>query len=153
MQRDKLIDIAKGFGILLVVFAHTYKGDISSVIYYFHMPMFFILTGCALTYSKSTAIKWKRLCSSIILPYIVFSLITFAYWTFVESRFRPMHDNEVIPGLGGVISYKWQQFINILTAIDSKDAFIYNIVLWYLPCLFVCRILYILLNKTKYPIM
>lgn len=45
-RRDKLIDIAKGVGILLVVFAHTYSGILSGAIYYFHMPLFFMLTGC-----------------------------------------------------------------------------------------------------------
>lgn len=141
MLRDTLIDTAKGVGILLVVFAHIYKGNITDIIYYFHMPLFFILTGCALTYSKNTTIKWERLFSGIITPYLVFSLITFIYWTFFESKYRPTHDNDVIPWLSDIISYKLQQIINIFAAIDTKDAFIYNIVLWYLPCLFTCRIL------------
>lgn len=152
MQRDKLIDITKGLGILLVIFAHTYKGEASGMVYYFHMPLFFILTGCALTYSKSTSIKWERLFMGIFVPYLVFSLITFTYWAFIESKFRPIHDNGVFPCLNGFVSYKVQQFINIFTAIDTEDAFIYNIVLWYLPCLFACRVLYGLTNKTKYPI-
>lgn len=50
-KRDKNIDIVKGIGILLVVFAHIFHN--SGIIYQFHMPLFFILSGAAMTYSKS----------------------------------------------------------------------------------------------------
>lgn len=153
MKRDSIIDIAKGLGILMVVFAHTYKGDVQSIIYLFHMPLFFILTGCALSYSKTNDIKWKRLFNGIIIPYLFFSLITYGYWTLIESRLRPVHNGEIIPWLSHLISFKGQQFINIFTALDTKDAFIYNVVLWYLPCLFMCRVIYAKLSKSKYSIL
>lgn len=145
--------MAKGIGILLVIFAHTYKGDATSLVYYFHMPLFFILTGCALTYSKSLGIKWESLFRGLVIPYLTFSLITFAYWLLVESRFRPIHDSVVIPGLAGWVGFKWQQFINIFTAIKTEDAFIYDVVLWFLPTLFVCRLLYSLTSKGKHQMM
>lgn len=47
-NRDKSLDIMKGIGILLVVFAHVYHN--SGIIYQFHMPLFFILSGAAMTY-------------------------------------------------------------------------------------------------------
>lgn len=50
-MRDRSLDIMKGIGILLVVFAHVYHN--SGLIYLFHMPLFFILSGAAMTYSKS----------------------------------------------------------------------------------------------------
>lgn len=152
MQRDVLIDITKGLGILLVVLAHTYSGGLQDIIYYFHMPLFFVLTGCALTYSKTNDIKWKRLFKGILVPYLVFSLFMFVYWSLIESKFRPIHDGNVIPWLSNIISFKTQQFVNIFIAMDSQDAFIYDIVLWYLPCLLMCRILYSKINKTKYPL-
>lgn len=152
IRRDTLIDAAKGIGILLVIFAHTYKGDVTSLVYYFHMPLFFVLTGCALTYSKSLGIKWKSLFKGLVIPYLAFSLITFVYWLLVESRFRPIHDNAIIPELTGWVGFKWQQFINIFTAINTEDAFIYDVVLWFLPTLFVCRLLYSISSKSKYQI-
>ena len=41
------IDIAKGIGILLVVFGHLTVGkqNVYSFIYSFHMPLFFLLSG------------------------------------------------------------------------------------------------------------
>ena len=41
-QRIQWIDSAKGFGILLVVYAHLFEFG-TSLIYLFHMPLFFIL--------------------------------------------------------------------------------------------------------------
>lgn len=51
IKRDQRLDIMKGIGILLVVFAHVFHK--SGIIYLFHMPLFFILSGAAMTYSKS----------------------------------------------------------------------------------------------------
>lgn len=43
-KRAEYLDIAKGIGILLVVWAHA-KGPFSSYIYQFHMPLFFLISG------------------------------------------------------------------------------------------------------------
>ena len=48
-DRIEWIDIAKGFGILLVILGHTIAYDCSHIvynsIYSFHMPLFFFLSG------------------------------------------------------------------------------------------------------------
>jgi len=46
-KRFEYIDVAKGLGILLVIFGHLYPcgGRLSSVIFSFHMPLFFFLSG------------------------------------------------------------------------------------------------------------
>lgn len=43
-QRDAVVDIAKGIGILLVVYGHL-KNPFNPFIYAFHMPLFFFLSG------------------------------------------------------------------------------------------------------------
>ena len=45
---------------------------------------------------------------------------------------------------------KLQQFINIFLAVNSKSAFAYNIVLWFLPCLFVAEYIYSFIKSSKY---
>lgn len=53
-QRLAFIDIAKAFGIILVVLGHTVgAGEIHDYIYSFHMPLFFIIYGFTT--------KWKPL--------------------------------------------------------------------------------------------
>lgn len=145
IKRDRSLDIMKGIGILLVVFAHVFHK--SEIIYQFHMPLFFILSGAAMSYSKSR-FSLKKKAKSLLVPYIVFSLICFVYWALIESRFRPMHDVAIF-GEGIGLNVKLQQLLNIFTAINCKPAFIYNIVLWFLPCLFMAELLYSKIKGTK----
>lgn len=144
-KRDCRLDIMKGIGILLVVFAHVFHK--SGIIYQFHMPLFFILSGAAMTYSKS-GFSLKKKAKSLLVPYIVFSLICFVYWALIESRFRPIQDVAIF-GDGIGLNLKLQQFANIFTAINCRSAFVYNIVLWFLPCLFMAELLYSKIKGTK----
>lgn len=145
IKRDQRLDIMKGIGILFVVFAHVFHK--SGIIYQFHMPLFFILSGAAMTYSKS-GFSLKKKAKSLLVPYFVFSIICFVYWALIESRFRPMHDVAIF-GDGIGLNVKLQQFANIFTAINCMSAFVYNIVLWFLPCLFMAELLYSKIKGTK----
>lgn len=74
------IDIAKGIGIVLVALAHTQSLDssISSLIYSFHMPLFFILSGYLLkSYNKSESIKKIALHKAhrLLLPLFCYMLL------------------------------------------------------------------------------
>lgn len=144
-NRDKSLDIMKGIGILLVVFAHVYHN--SGIIYQFHMPLFFILSGAAMTYSASGYVFLKKF-KTLLVPYFVFSVICFGYWALIESKFRPLHDDAIF-GDYWEINIKLQQLLNIFTAINCKSAFIYNIVLWFLPCPFMAELLYSKIKSTK----
>lgn len=137
----------KGIGILIVVFAHICYNGASAFFYLFHMPLFFFLSGAALSYSKNLTFSfWKRF-KRIMVPYFGFSIICFIYWFFLESRFRPVHDVSLFPWLQGTLNYKLQQLVNIPLAFSFNDAFQYNVVLWFLPCLFLAILLYIGLKK------
>ncbi len=117
--------------------------------YLFHMPLFFILSGAVLNYAKHDY-SFKKRFKGIMVPYFVFSLLSFAYWCFVESRFRPVHDDALFLGYLGTLNVKLQQFINIFLAENSGNSYIYNVVLWFLPCLFVADLIYAKVKKTKF---
>lgn len=86
------VDTAKGYGIILVVFAHAVRGLIASDImtwtpvsrfvdawiYAFHMPLFFVLSGLFLV--RSAERPWGAFVSdklrTIAYPYFVWSVIT-----------------------------------------------------------------------------
>lgn len=53
-ERNNAIDILKGFGILLVLVAHSLGGVVSQFAYTFHMPLFFIITGLFIVSSKDS---------------------------------------------------------------------------------------------------
>ena len=44
-DREEWIDIAKGIGIILVVFCHIKVSFLTTYIYWFHMPLFFLISG------------------------------------------------------------------------------------------------------------
>ena len=145
-MRDRVLDIAKGIGILLVMFAHINGGPVNRQIYLFHMPLYFYLAGAALNYSRG-GFRLSQRIRTIVVPYFVFSLLSFLYWWQVESKLRPIHEDPIFNGwLGGLDSIA-QQFANIFLSVSYKDAFLYNVVMWFLPCLFVLQEMYALLHR------
>lgn len=51
-DRQTWIDVCRGIGILLVVFAHT-SSPFNNFIYGFHMPLFFMISGIILDSHRS----------------------------------------------------------------------------------------------------
>ena len=147
VRRDVQLDRLKGIGIILVIFAHICVTKASILVFLFHMPLFFFLSGAGLSYSSELTFKpWKRF-KRLMVPYFGFSILCFAYWFFIEYRFRPLHDVSIFPGFLGSLGFKWQQLVNIPLAFSYNEAFQYNVVLWFLPCLFVAVMLFIALRK------
>ena len=90
-QRLIWIDIAKSFAIILVVLGHVWRGleegalinnastfmTLDHAIYYFHMPVFFIISGYlfAMTHDRSWSSTLKKQLTFIIWPYILWSIV------------------------------------------------------------------------------
>jgi len=90
--REKWVDYAKAIGILLVVYGHVARGLVSaglmadtdfyryidSIIYTFHMPLFFFLSGLFLIStlkSKGVGVALGSKVDAVLYPYILWSLI------------------------------------------------------------------------------
>jgi len=91
-MRNLWVDYAKGVGIILVVYGHVARGvynakipldafvfsTVDSVIYTFHMPLFFFLSGLFF-YESLAKRKWAGFIAgkidSIVYPYIVWSIL------------------------------------------------------------------------------
>jgi fucose 4-O-acetylase-like acetyltransferase len=83
-MRDSSLDIARGIGILLVIYGHALevlflRGDgvfVDSAfeqwraIYAFHMPLFFLVSGRALALSARREIQWARIGSLVVLAMV-----------------------------------------------------------------------------------
>ena len=124
-QRLEYIDIIKGIGIFLVVLGHvTINQTVYHFIYAFHMPLFFIIAGMFL-HDKPQFIRKQA--KSLLLPYFSFGLLTYLYWWLVESRFRELPVGETF----------LSQFINLFFPTESQFC---NVVLWFLPCLFLSNV-------------
>lgn len=76
MQRDKSVDIAKGIGIILVVWGHTFGCcPIFNWIHLFHMPLFFLLSGCFINPNESYRVFFYKKWRTLLVPFISFYLI------------------------------------------------------------------------------
>lgn len=80
-DRQKWIDATKGFGILLVILGHTFNINslLCKVIYSFHMPMFFIISGFLFNSKKYSNMKLfqyvKIKFKSYLIPYFIYSFV------------------------------------------------------------------------------
>lgn len=75
-KRDKTIDIAKAIGIICVVLGHT-QFRYSQLLYQFHLPLFFFLSGAVFNLDKYKNLKTLILkkIKTLYLPFIKFEII------------------------------------------------------------------------------
>lgn len=147
-KRIEWIDIAKGIAILLVVIAHTVQyGNtgpiIKNLIYSFHMPFFFIMSGYTSTIPTTTegfCKKTKKLAFSLLLPtvsaFIIHSIINiFINKPCLDSAYFKTQLYSIIFSDTGNANYQ-----------DYITCSLYF--LWFLVALFSCRTLYSYLSLT-----
>lgn len=129
-KRINFIDIAKGITIFLVVWGHTASNAelqspdcamIPKILYSFHMPFFFFLSGLSISPSPiNTAAQWKVFLKKTILtiafPYFIWALI---YCSFSYGN------------LGWIFYGSWYALGKIASLTS----------LWFLSCLFVSKIM------------
>ncbi len=122
-KRIEYLDIARGIGILLVVLGHNDLGAVSpfahQVIYSFHIPLFFFLSGYFINTSIAFLDYFKKRFHSILTPYLfTIFLIYFTSVSFEKMSFQNAI-GRIAKSLYGSINYiDWGQ-------------------LWFLPQLFV----------------
>lgn len=122
-KRIEYMDIARGIGILLVVLGHNDFEAISvfvhQVIYSFHIPLFFFLSGYFINISIPFFDFVKKRFNSLLKPY--FFIIFLIYFTSVS--FEKMGFNMAIT--------------RIVKALYGTGHYIDWVQLWFLPELFV----------------
>ena len=136
--RYDYIDIAKGLGILCVVWAHILvTGSSHRLIYAFHMPLFFLLSGMLFSPEKypSFVSFVIRRSKRLLIPYVAYSVITWCLWVAFRCLRHDAVDSYLMPLL--------QTFI----AQGSGAFLIHNSALWFIPCLFLVEILYFFISK------
>lgn len=126
-SRDNSVDIAKGIGIILVLWGHTFSAcPILQQICYFHMPLFFMLSGFFMKYENIWLVLYKKI-RTILIPFLFFYL---ACVLIKECLYY--HQN-------GIFNMQ-------LSFFSTKQI---NYPLWFLICLFFSEIIYqILLYKS-----
>ncbi len=132
-RRFDYLDIAKGLGILAVVWAHIMlTGWSHKVIYAFHMPLFFFIAGMLFRREKysSFALYAVKRAKRLLLPYLIYSVLTWGIWV----AFRLLRHDPVD-------SY-WMPLLQTFIAQGSGAFLVHNSALWFIPCLFVVEMMY-----------
>lgn len=68
------IDVAKGVAIISVIFGHLGIEEINRVVFSFHMPLFFLISGYFLSMNRPFIMFVKGKVKSLLLPYYFTSL-------------------------------------------------------------------------------
>lgn len=125
-SRSATVDIAKGIGIMLVVLGHNWlsvrSGGLHRIIFSFHLPLFFFLSGVFLNPEK----RFNRLVidksRSLLKPYLLFCIIYILISIMITRHLQ------------------WNWIFGTITAIG--DALPHDIgAVWFLPHLFLVTLL------------
>lgn len=124
----KWIDLAKGFGIVMVLVGHInfLPVIIKNYIYSFHMPYFMILSGIVFSYKSSFDKFISKKIKTLIIPYIFFTFVLFLFFSLKKIYY----------GNRGFLT----SFINLFTLKEVYAP-------WYLICLFFVTIIYYFVVK------
>ena len=72
-ERVHAFDAARGILIVLVVVAHFQRDIVHDIIFLFHMPLFFMLSGCLLNREKLCTFEGlKGKVMTLLIPYVVY---------------------------------------------------------------------------------
>lgn len=138
-NRVNYVDIAKGLGMLMVVWGHIMiSGLCYEVVYAIHMPLFFFLAGLIYNNQKYSSLLQllTSKAKSLLFPYAVFSVITWMVWVAYSSV------------TGGVENY-FAPLLQTVIAQGSAGYLEHNVPLWFVTCLFVTEIAYYFIAKAK----
>ncbi len=136
-EKYGFIDLLKGIGIFLVVWGHTMLPR-SVLIYSFHMPLFFFISGFLY---KNKPLK-EFLSSKIIRLYVPYILFTLLSWTFylVMLSFQERQD---------LIGPHLPKILSLFNGSGKNGG---NDSIWFLTCLMVVNLLFWCLdNSLKKP--
>jgi polysaccharide biosynthesis protein PslL len=133
-SRNNIIDIAKGIGILLVVLGHNWivldkPGALFRIIFSFHVPLFFFLSGIFLKESEPLDRFIRSKIDTLLKPYLVVLAIL---------------------GIGTLLFHRDTAFAYFFGVIYASYPTIIWGQMWFLPHLFVCLLLsWSILQMTK----
>jgi len=136
-MRDDKIDSLKGILILLVVYGHipfgyfniekgVFLGGVTSVIYFFHMPLFFVISSL---FVKQEISYLKNRFYFILIPYIV--------WYFYIHKRDILISGDFLQHIGNIFLGNWYGLESII---------------WFLPALFSLNFLIFLYYKYNYQV-
>jgi len=134
-QRSMVIDIIKGIAIILVVAGHSGNPDINKYFYWFHMPIFFLVSGYLFKSSNSLSSlkdQLRKIVSKLLIPYFTFlTIITAIRYLYLvsnsEINISQIPKDAALTFFGG-------------TFFPSQ----YYVVMWFITCMIFTQVIFAL---------
>lgn len=99
-SRELWIDVLKGIAIVCVILGHTFiYGD---RVYYFHMPLFFLIGGYLFKRGQSWMHLFRKTTKRIVFPFIVYLLVLYFLTPYPPSKWCILWGGECLKGVFGV---------------------------------------------------
>ena len=141
-NRMNYIDVAKGIGIIFVVFAHVnYTPELLVLIYSFHMPLFFLISGMLFNNKKYPEFKgfFLKRVKTLFVPYVIYEIVSIG-WLYVSER--------MYSDIFEVTREEYIEFFRQIIISNWSGTHV-NQPLWFVPCLFLVEIIYYFISKMK----
>lgn len=132
--RIDYIDLVKGFAILWIVWWHAGVPEFAQP--YYHVPIFFFLSGMFFNKKDSFVISSQKTIRRIGIPFIFFYIVSYPYRMIVY-----LWDHRTLTG------FRWNCILDLFKIEWRADYLYVNVPLWFLVCLFVLQISYYFINK------
>ncbi len=149
MKRDKVLDVARGISILLVVIGHCQflPQTIKVLVYSFHMPMFFFISGMCFSYKKYPKFKdfFKSKAKGLLIPYFALGIVVLNLTRIYEFCSNGTSFSEFFN-----MDYLYQ-YIGMVLAYRLNRPYYYSF--WFISALFTAILLFYLIVKLidKHP--
>jgi fucose 4-O-acetylase-like acetyltransferase len=128
---DSWINIVRAMGIVLVVFGHVLTDDRAQILIYgFHMPLFFFLSGILFKLRETRDLLLKKV-RNMFLPFIFFYAVTLIWFFLVERNFRSVEGVQW-----------WMRIVPLFYGSDINGWMGHNAVLWFIPTLLSVEIIF-----------
>lgn len=142
-KRVDYLDVAKGIAILSVVVGHTFSAYdpgsfLNKLIYSFHMPLFFILSGYFYKPQEFKPALIKKV-KGLLMPYIIINLLRCLLTAVLDGFTSKVLTDYFFPALYGNGSTP-------KVALSLVNVKIVGMT-WFLIAMFVCQVLYLCLEE------
>lgn len=124
---------------LAIIWGHIiFSGWSNSLVYSFHIPLFFFLSGMVYNSRKHTEFKSyiKNRIRRLFIPYIIYSVITWALWVFFLYITHQLPERDI-----------YFPLMQTILAQGSGYFLVHNVALWFIPCFFCVQMMYFFIGK------
>ena len=141
-KRISWLDVAKGFGILFIVWGHVLRsGQFRMYLYTFNVTLFFFLLGYTFKCDESLKEFFKKRFLRTMIPYYIWSVVSILIFLLMGKY--------VSFDVSNASMSLWKNLIGMLYANSRTIYMRWNLPLWFIPCMNLTLVLVWLLERVR----